>query len=373
MENKHKSAPAYWKALGLLALLYVFFATFYMVFQELSFDPDFRTGLNWRTLYLDYPIKAVFSLVVWFLIFRLFRSWKRIYRIGLAILIGPLWVKGWQQIYYWLIDEYWNGNRFVGYAEWSDIYVPSLFYCIQFGIFFAYEYHWDLRASEQAEAESAQLALTSELTALKTQLNPHFLYNAFNAISASVPPGQETTREMIAQLSNMFRYQLRAARTDLVTLREELSFVEDYLDLEKARFGDRLQSSINVADELLNAGVPPMILQPLVENAVRHGIYPLVNGGLVTIFATTNQQELQLHVQDTGVGLTTEALNRSNGFGIPNTRRRLQLLYNSDLVLEELPGGGTSIKIVIPLVYVAENSPDRRRSPRPETAPRVPD
>jgi signal transduction histidine kinase len=314
----------------------------------------------------------LFTLPIWWLIFRKFKHWKLLTRIGLTLLLLPIWAKGWQQFYYWTVDTFFNGSHLGGAVEWWDIYIPALFYFIQFGIFYGYEYHWNLRRSEQAEAESARLALSSELSALKAQLNPHFLYNAFNAISASVPPGQEATRELIAQLSDMFRYQLRAARADEVPFAEEIDFVNDYLTLEKARFGDRLRVAIEVPESLKKALVPPLLIQPLVENAVRHGISPLLEGGNVTILASEVDGVLRIEVLDTGVGLSPEKLEKSTGFGLLNTRRRLQLLFNQDLLIEVPAAGGTRIVIEIPLKYVAESSPDRRRSSRPQIAEGIP-
>lgn len=360
------------RVLVVLSLFYIAFGLFYMLVLNLSFPVDYRSGLSWRTVYLDYPLKALFTFPVWWLIFRKVKHWKLGVRIMLTLLLLPVWAKGWQQFYYWVTDTFFDGVHLAGAVEWWDIYIPSLFYCIQFGIFYAYEYHWNLRRSEQAAAESARLALISELSALKAQLNPHFLYNAFNAISASVPPGQEATRELIAQLSDMFRYQLRAAREDEVTLADELDFVNDYLTLEKARFDDRLQVTLNVPEQLKKALIPPLLIQPLVENAVRHGISPLLEGGNVTILATETDGKLRLEVWDTGVGLSAEKLEKSTGFGLSNTRRRLQLLFNQDLLIEAPTTGGTRIAIEIPLKYVTESSSDRRRSSRPQITEGIP-
>ena len=254
-----------------------------------------------------------------------------------------------------------------GSGQWWDIYIPALFYILQFGIFHAWHYYQDLRRTELARAESERLALTSELSALKAQLNPHFLYNAFNTISASTGPGQERTRDMIAQLSDLFRYQLRANRKSLLPLRDELDFVTDYLALEKERFGQRLDYRVTVEQPgLYDALIPPLLLQPLVENAVRHGLSPLVAGGTVTVSAAATERELVLTVADDGIGF--EVSDAAAGYGITNTHRRLALLYGSDLTIHSTPGGGgTHCTFSIPLTYAAQSTGDRRRSPRPHT------
>lgn len=334
-----------------------------MLVLYLNEPEPFRTELNWQTIYLDYPLKAIFTYAVWWLVFRKWKHWSVPSRILLTLALWPIWTKVWQQVYYWLADNFTGGFRLSGSPEWWDIYIPSLFYGIQFGIFYALEYATNLRQSERAKAESERLALAGELKALKAQLNPHFLYNAFNTISASVPPDQESTRELIAELSDMFRYQLKAARADLVPLGEELDFINDYLTLEKARFGERLRVQVLVPDELRKAVIPPMLLQPLVENAVLHGISPLLSGGVVTIAADTEDDRLLLRIADSGVGMDLKAANNGTGFGLGNTRRRLQLLYNRDLTISRPPEGGTLLEIEIPLSYVTKSSPDRRRSP----------
>lgn len=366
------SPNSFYRIFLFLGLFYIAFGIFYMLVLNQSSPEMIRGDFNWSIVYLDYPMKALFTLPIWWLIFRKINHWRLITRIGITLLLLPIWAIGWQQLYYWIVDSFFGGGHLEGSTKLWDIYIPSLFYCIQFGIFYAYEYHLNLRRSERARAESARLALVSELSALKAQLNPHFLYNAFNAISASVPPGQEATRELIAQLSDMFRYQLRAARADEVPLDEELDFVDDYLTLEKARFDERLRATINVPEPLKKALIPPMLIQPLVENAVRHGISPLLEGGNVSILASEIDGKLRVEVTDSGVGLSSDKLAKSSGFGLSNTRRRLQLLFNQDLSIEVPAEGGTRIVIEIPLKYVAESSPDRRRSPRPQITEGIP-
>lgn len=337
-----------------------------------SNPPTYRSGLAWRLLYLDYPLKAVFTLPVWYLTFRTFRHWPLTSRVALNLALLPVWVKGWQWTYYWITDTFMDGGHLSGPAEWWDVYIPALFYVLQFGIFHSWRYYHDLRAAENRSAEAGRLALVSELTALKAQLNPHFLYNAFNTISASLGPGQEATRDMIAQLSDLFRYQLRANQEALLPLEAELSFVRDYLDLEKARFGQRLDYRIVLdAPELASVLIPPLLLQPLVENAVRHGLSPRMVGGTVVVRASTREGLLELTVADDGKGFDPAGVQY--GFGITNTRRRLDLLYDTALRIDARPGGGgTRCSFSIPLTYAPQSNSDRRRSPRPQITPGVP-
>ncbi|MEL7162334.1 MAG: histidine kinase [Bacteroidota bacterium] len=358
----------------LLALLYVGFGTFYMITLYLSFvDYDYEEHyLNWYIMLVDYPLKALFSLPIWYLIFYVLRDLSLDKKLLINLALMPLWIKGWQETYYLISDNFLNSGHLRGSGEWWDIYIPGLFYCVQFGILHAWQYHKDLRRTERARIESESLALKSELSALKAQLNPHFLYNALNTISASVGPAQESTRNMVAQLSDLFRYQLVANRREFVPLREELDFVLDYLRLEEARFGERLTFHIIDVEgtELENVLLPPLLLQPLVENAVRHGVSPSLIGGEVHVTAEIVKEGLTLTVFNTGKPCDPRRCYAATGYGLANTRRRLALLFDTELDLSSGPEG-TTCTFTIPLTYATDRPTDRRRSSSPQFAPRV--
>jgi signal transduction histidine kinase len=326
---------------------------------------------SWQILYVDYPLKALLTLPVWYFVFRVLENLSPWKKLMANLLFMPFWIKGWQLIYYWICRNFLDGYHLMGSSEWWDIYIPGLFFTLQFGIFHAWHYHKNFRITSLAQAEAERLALSSELNALKAQLNPHFLYNSLNTISASVGPEQENTRRMIANLSDLFRYQLAANRRDRVRLGEELDFVSDYLRLEHARFGERLHFSVE-ANGLEEALIPPLLIQPLVENAVRHGISPSIIGGEVRLEAQASEGQLQLTIFNTGRPCDPEKVAKSSGYGLCNTRRRLQLLFNADLHLSS-NHKGTTCTFTIPLKYESDPVIDRRRSPRPEITPGVPE
>ena len=197
------------------------------------------------------------------------------------------------------------------------------------------------------EGELRQAALKSELAAIKAQLNPHFLYNVFNTINASVPAENEKTRQMIAQLSDLFRYQLRATQQELVPLREELEFVKKYLDLEKSRFEDRLKITIDVPESLMKEKVPPMLLQPLVENSVKHGLASLIDGGEIHIAIRKNGEKLSFEISDTGVGIKDKSQAFGKGLGLTNTRARLQKMYQANMELLDNSTNGLTIRFAL--------------------------
>jgi len=288
---------------------------------------------------LQYTLMFVATAIVWFFIFRICSTWDLKYRLLLHFLGLPFFILFAKTIFYKACEVlgYWHLD---GNSEIWDIYIPALFYLIQFAIFHAYEHYIINQRRLQYEIELKNAALKSELSAIKAQLNPHFLYNVFNTINASVPKEMEETREMIAELSDLFRYQLKASREDLVTLKEELEFVTTYLKLEQKRFEDRLSINISVPDNLLSRKIPPMILQPLVENSVKHGISPLVKGGHIDIIIQEKDDKLVFEINDTGVGVEDKEAIFNLGVGLSNTQKRLQKMYKSTLqVTDNFPNG----------------------------------
>lgn len=301
---------------------------------------------------MDYGLKLCFTAPIWYWLFVRLRHVSLARRVLLHLVLLPLFLVVWQAVYYLISDAFGIGRLRDSGQIW-DTYIGGLFYLVQFGIFHAYAYYRDYRNQQIREAELRELTLKSELSALKAQLNPHFLYNVFNTISATVPPALEHTRELLADLADLFRYQLQASKTDFVTVGEEVAFLQKYLDLEKARFGDRLRFVFVVPESVLASPIPPMLLQPLVENAVRHGIAPLIDGGEVRISITRQNQQLRVEVADTGVGLTGPATN-GHGVGLANTRLRLEKMYGSTLLLTPNQPRGVRVDFSIP-AYAESN------------------
>ncbi|HEV8198173.1 MAG TPA: histidine kinase, partial [Gemmatimonadales bacterium] len=189
--------------------------------------------------------------------------------------------------------------------------------------------------------------------ALTAQLHPHFLFNTLNAAVALVRTSDNVkAAKVLTQLGDILRHLLQTAPTQEVPLREELAFLRQYLEIEQTRFSHRLTVSIRVPEELLDAAVPNLILQPLVENAIRHGLASHDRAGLVELSAETANGMLQLRVEDDGPGLPAGwSLDRSVGVGLGNVRSRLGHLYNSPSGLELLnrASGGVAAIITIPL------------------------
>jgi sensor histidine kinase YesM len=200
----------------------------------------------------------------------------------------------------------------------------------------------ELRAS-QLEARLAQ----AQLQVLKMQLHPHFLFNTLHAISALMHRDVDAADRMVARLSDLLRMTLAAAGVQQVPLRQELEFLEPYLEIEQTRFQDRLRIAMYVAPETLDALVPNLILQPIVENAIRHGIAGSPAAGRLEIHAARDGERLRIQVRDDGPGLASEW---KEGLGLANTRARLEQLYGSSQALEftDAAGGGLEVTMTIP-------------------------
>jgi len=213
------------------------------------------------------------------------------------------------------------------------------------------------RRYRQRETQLAQ----AQLAALQAQLHPHFLFNALNTVSALVHDDPDAADRMIARLSDLLRHTLDSAGTHEVTLREEIAFLAAYLEIEQARFEDRLRVEWAVDPTVLGAGVPHLLLQPLVENAIRHGIAPRPAPGTVWVRAARAAGAVRLTVRDDGVGLGHRAAS-GGGVGLANTRARLAQLYGDAhaLTVAPAPGGGTVVEVTIPFRALARAA---RRAP----------
>lgn len=193
-------------------------------------------------------------------------------------------------------------------------------------IYFAMFFFTNYKKEEIERLQWERSIKDFELNKLKSQLNPHFVFNALNTIRALVDEDPSKAKTSITQLSNILRNSLIADRNKTITLQEELRTVNDYLNLEKIRFEERLEVRMQIQPEALHIQVPPMMIQTLAENAVKHGISKKLSGGFISIDCWLERNKLMVSIKNTG---QLENLN-SGGFGILNTKQRLELLYGSD-------------------------------------------
>ena len=207
------------------------------------------------------------------------------------------------------------------------------------------------------QAETAQLRAQlaeARLSALRSQVDPHFLFNTLNAVSALVERDPRGVRRMIARLSELLRHSLEGADEAEVTLRQEMEFVERYLEIMRIRFQGTLEVETAVEGEVMDALVPNLVLQPLVENAVKHGVSRLKSGGRICIAARRDDGRVVLSVRDNGPGLAEETPRE--GVGVRNTRQRLEQLYGNAqaLALRPADGGGVEAEVTLPYHTAAD-------------------
>ncbi len=234
-----------------------------------------------------------------------------------------------------------------------------LIYAAIVGIIYAFDYYGKYREHEvKASQLQAQLA-QAQLQALKMQLHPHFLFNTLHAISTLVHKDPEAADRMIARLSDLLRLSLENLGVQEVPLQHELEFLERYLEIEQIRCGDRLTVRMNIEPEALDDMVPNFILQPIVENAIRHGIAPRAAPGRIEIHARRENGRLQLEVRDDGPGLPeSKRETLKEGVGLANTQARLQQLYGAvhSFELSNAETGGLVVHLAIPLRMASEGT-----------------
>ena len=219
------------------------------------------------------------------------------------------------------------------------------------GLGYALGYYREARARAVKEAHLETQLAQARLKTLESELQPHFLFNTLHAISTLIHTSPDSADRMISRLSDLLRLTFDRSGAARISLQEELEFLGKYLEIEQTRFQDRLSVSYDVDPETLDAEVPRLILQPLVENAIKHGVSPRVGHGIIEIVARREEDRLCLEVRDNGVGLSGSARSQfRSGVGLPNTRDRLECLYGEAQALEFSEGnGGLTVRMRMPL------------------------
>lgn len=229
-----------------------------------------------------------------------------------------------------------------------DLHFSLATYCIALGIIFGTHYYQNFR---EREIETIQLKASlseARMHVLKMQLNPHFLFNTHNTISALMHIDINMAQKMLANLSDLLRISLDKLDVEEVSLGQELDFLSKYLEIERTRFHDRLKVEYNIEPETLSAFVPNMILQPLLENALKHGISPLARGGTIKVCASKIGETLLLEISDDGIGIRNNNSSEIiQGIGLSNTKARLKYLYKNDFVFNIDSNVPTGLKIEI--------------------------
>ena len=304
-------------------------------------------------------ILALYSVPVWWLTVREMDRTHWGWVLVVHGIVGPLYAWLGLESYFLFFSHVLGVDlraELAGRYQWIFL-ANGTVYIVQFAVYHLVRYVQRLRQKEQQATELWARAREQELAALKAQVHPHFLFNTLHSISATLKQDPHEAREMIARLSSLLRYALDRAEHDTVPLREEVDFARRYLALEAHRFSDRLDTRVDVAgsDDALDTPVPPMVLQPLIENALTHGIAPSEDGGTVDVTVTSTDAWVEVRVADTGVGApTNNPLAEAEGTGLANTNARLERTYGPDAALRTAPNDPTGF---IVRFSVPRNSP----------------
>jgi two-component sensor histidine kinase len=263
------------------------------------------------------------------------------YQIGghLAGIVGFFYVMGTLS---WYFTDYLDG--LIYYENWKD-YMTGLLswealrfhdqYIITVGVYYVIRYFQGLQKKDQEKSELALKNKEMQISLLKSQINPHFLFNTLNSISTLMHTSKDQARKMITQLADVFRYALDSHKAENVELTNEVQFIENYIKIQQVRFGDRLRFHKDVDPDCLSMRIPPMILQPLIENSVKYGIAPKEDGGNIYLTVKRDGQKVYFEVRDDGLGSKAKKVMDSggSGVGLANTEMRLKSYYGKEAKL----------------------------------------
>ncbi len=251
--------------------------------------------------------------------------------------------------------QFWLGDYF-GVSGILPLFLMGVLFS---GMCFFYFYSREKQAIAQREietikrekAEQERALLLSQLKQLQSQIEPHFLFNTLANISALMSQDVDKAKAMLEQLTALLRVTLKNSREERTNIDHEVTLIKAYLGIQKIRLDDRLTYRIEVEEGLGDIELPPMILQPLIENAIVHGIEPKREGGEVTLTIKQSQQQLNIEVKDTGVGLTHMSSHSGFGVGLSNIKQRVEALFSGQgtVAISELAEGGVSVKLSWPI------------------------
>ncbi len=285
-----------------------------------------------------------------------FDQWARIpfflVHTGLSFFTSFVWM-----VFYYCIQYLLFGDAVFEYIPILKVglfmYIQGLiFYGVFTGVFYSVQFQAELREKAVKTAKLEALSRQAEIKALKSQVNPHFLFNTLNTIYALMDSNVSQAKKTVTELSDLLRYSMAGFYREYVPLKEELDMVKRYLDIEKSRFGERLTVQYQVENDTLNHPVPPMLLQPLVENAIKHGIGPLKEGGTVILSVQREDNTLHFIVEDTGRGDKAEENSvEKNGIGLQNLKQRLSHLYGDEYLFHagSKEDGGFLVEVWLPV------------------------
>lgn len=305
---------------------------------ELDLPSDY---VFWNALYL-YEALCVLMIGIFFYSHFLFQFKLYVQVVGHVIGVMVFFLLMGSFSYY--LEDYVEGyiyfdnwrEHILGLLKWEGLHFHDQ-YIVTAAVYYVIRYFEGLQKKEQEKGELALKNREMQLSLLKSQINPHFLFNTLNSINMLVSSSKEQARKVITQLSDIFRYALDSHGDQMVKLVHELDFIDNYIRIQQVRFGDRLKFIKQVDFGCLGISIPPMILQPLVENSVKYGIAPKDEGGTIVVTVKRVNQMIFFEVKDDGLGTKAQKVmdGSSSGVGLKNTDLRLRSTFG--------PGSGLRI------------------------------
>lgn len=316
----------------------------------------FITTPNWWENFLRFLIcshaigASIYFLISLTEVLEIANIWKRTLLLGgIFILGGGLGILMALGVFSLLFDL---APESLSYFSWLK---TSLFFSLIFGAlvtgYFLLRHRLEENAAQLAEKEIneqrlLQLKTRAELEALRAKINPHFLFNTLNSIASLIPVDPARAETMVQKLAQLFRFTLEASHHEMMKLADELQVIREYLAIEKIRLGDRLSYEITMDEALANMMIPGLLLQPLVENSVRHGIAPAKNGGHILLACRANGKSCHIEITDTGKGFSSAAVQEH--FGLGSVRERLALNYGHAFEFQIKTEQGVKIALTLP-------------------------
>jgi two-component system LytT family sensor kinase len=346
--------------LGSFSLLALYFSTEAWLINYFDLSDD---KVNYWFVLFKYSVRwvpwAVLIPLILFLDRRLKRRFSRPYfviafHLASSVVFSFLQIMLCNRISYLARDwlSQFNYSTQFPYTITNYIHFNILTYWVVIGAAYAFETYRKYREREVAAARLETKLAQANLQVLKMQIHPHFLFNTLHTIAALISRDQKAAHEMVTRLSDLLRATLDQSGRQEIPLQEELEILKKYLEIMKVRFGERLSIELDTSPDTLAALVPNFILQPLVENAIMHGILPRKEGGTIKIRTRTEDGRLVIRIADDGVGLKegTDELEKK-GFGLKSTRQRLEKFYGPEHAFElaNREGGGSRLTLRIPL------------------------
>ncbi len=341
MKLRFENIPRVWKRAYLL--LCFWYAVNYSVGTFIAWKLETPyTYIFWKSFYL-FEAHCILMIAIFFYCNWLFRYNVYIQVAGHALGVMTYFFIIGSLSYYWedyvegfVYFENWKAHL-IQLLKWEGLHIHDQ-YIITVAVYYVIRYFQGLQKQEEEKSELSIKNREMQISLLKSQINPHFLFNTLNSINTLIGSSKEQARRVITQLSDIFRYALDSHGDQMVRLIQELDFIDNYIRIQQVRFGDRLKFVKQVDFSCLGVRIPPMILQPLVENSVKYGIAPKEEGGTIVLTVKRFNTMIFFEVKDDGLGSNAKKVmdGSSSGVGLKNTDQRLRSIFG--------PGAGLRIR-----------------------------